>query len=265
MQRFYALRWKNANKSHIKNYITYLNKFQNLKVSTIRSHLSAIAFYIQAKYDRDPTASFAIKKLLHFYAKKDKITQCRLPITEKILYKLIDSLKYTCKNKYYKYAFAALYKTMFFLALRISEISDYSQRFSHAIALQDIKIKRNYISVKLKSYKHSSETVKFQVTEIDYISTIKKWIAVRGNKPGPLFVHKTNKPFTRLFIYDQLKVDLRQIGLNPSSYNTHSFRKGRATSLAQKGYTSEQIALIGRWKSNAFKTYICPSVIKMGK
>ena len=265
MDRFYALKWKNANKNHIKNYVTFLSKVQKLKVSTIRSHLSAIAFYHQAKFDRDPTTSFAVKKLLLYYAKKDKNTQCRLPITEKILNRLTKNLSWSCKNKFYKLAFTALYKTMFYLALRISEVSDYSKRFSHAIHVQDLKIKSKHLTVRLRSFKHGSETVKFQITKKKYIYDMEKWLIARGNRPGPLFVHKNNKPFTRIFIFNQLKADLLQIGLNPSLYNTHSFRKGRATSLAQKGYTSEQIALVGRWKSNAFKTYICPSVIKMGK
>ena len=77
-----------------------------------------------------------------------------------------------------------------------------------------------------------------------------------------MFIHRNNSPFSRNFTCKQLKSDIIDIGRKPDMFNTHSFRKGRATSLAEQGYTPDQIAMLGRWNSNAYKLYIEPSVIK---
>ena len=58
-----------------------------------------------------------------------------------------------------------------------------------------------------------------------------------------------------------MKHQLASLAYDPALYNTHSFRIGRATDLATKGYSEAQIAIRGRWKSNAYKKYIKPTFI----
>lgn len=264
MKKYYNKSWKKATKKHISNYVVYLKKHKNLKVSTIRSHLSSITFHYQAKYDRDIISSFSVKKLLNYYAKDENCKKTRLPITKKILEKLIKNVKRSSTSRYYRFAFTAIYSLMHFLALRISEIADYSARFSHAIKLSDIKIGKN-IKITIRTFKHSKNSVKYNINNATLKAILKKWLKLRGNSKGCLFIHKNLVPFSRSFVCRQLKKDIKEIGLNPQKYNTHSFRKGRATFLAQKGYSTEQIAMIGRWHTNAFKTYISPSSIKITK
>jgi len=56
---------------------------------------------------------------------------------------------------------------------------------------------------------------------------------------------------------------LHMAGYSPKSFNTHSFRIGRATDMALEGCSDQQIKLAGRWKSYAFKDYIKPYLIRL--
>ena len=263
MWKLYNKHWKKANKKHIQTYVTYLHN-ENLKATTIRAHLSAIAFYFQTKMDFDPTDSFSTKKLLKYYSKLDKSKSTRLPITQNILNKLMLHVDTCYADIYYKHAFIALYSTMFHLALRISEVSAYSSSFSHALELRDVKNYNNMLFITLRSHKHSTKQARYRVSQkVSLYSHIRNWIKTRGNEQGYLFSHPNNIPFSRDFILKNLNQDLEEIGLNSSLFNTHSFRKGRATSMATQGYSTEQIKLIGRWKTDAYSTYIQPKVIPL--
>ena len=52
---------------------------------------------------------------------------------------------------------------------------------------------------------------------------------------------------------------LQDLNLDPSCYNTHSFRIGTATSAEAAGLTESQIKTLGRWRSNAYRCYIKPT------
>ena len=52
---------------------------------------------------------------------------------------------------------------------------------------------------------------------------------------------------------------LQQAGLNQSDYASHSFRIGAATTAAAAGIPTWLIMKLGRWTSNAYRSYIhCP-------
>ena len=53
-----------------------------------------------------------------------------------------------------------------------------------------------------------------------------------------------------------LKSRLALVGLDPSLYSGHSFRRGAASSAAAAGYSDYEIQLLGRWRSDAYKLYI---------
>ena len=46
------------------------------------------------------------------------------------------------------------------------------------------------------------------------------------------------------------------IGLDPSLYSGHSFRRGAASATAAVGCADHEIQLLGRWHSDAYKLYI---------
>ncbi len=59
---------------------------------------------------------------------------------------------------------------------------------------------------------------------------------------------------TRFWFQKHLKLIITQAGLPAGNFSCHSFRIGAATTAAQKGLY--QIQTLGRWSSDAFKSYI---------
>ena len=147
---------------------------------------------------------------------------------------------------------------MYHLALRISELCD-SPGTNHAVKLKDIKIKQpeGTVTVILHTYKHGKKPIKYDIGKNDKLIThLNYYLTKRGNADGPLMIHKSGDPFTRHYFTEQLKKDIKGIGLNPANYNTHGFRHGRASDMAKDGKSDRQIAAVGRWNSNAFLNYI---------
>ena len=54
----------------------------------------------------------------------------------------------------------------------------------------------------------------------------------------------------------KLRYILKDIGLDPSLYASHSFRRGGASFAFQAGVPLEMIKLLGDWKSNAVCLYL---------
>ena len=75
---------------------------------------------------------------------------------------------------------------------------------------------------------------------------------------APLFcVGRYNQgPFTREYVVTKLQHLARLAGLTNGTWNGHSFRRGAATWAAQKGISEAEIQTLGRWRSDAYKSYI---------
>ena len=78
------------------------------------------------------------------------------------------------------------------------------------------------------------------------------YLALRGNKPGPLFITLHGHPVSRANFTDPLSLAIKLCGLNPARYKGHSFRIGAASHASDRGLSDAQIRVLGRWKSNAF-------------
>jgi len=61
--------------------------------------------------------------------------------------------------------------------------------------------------------------------------------------------------FRRAHVVGSLRRLLFEAGI-PGNYSGHSFRRGAATSARAAGIPAEDIQLLGRWKSEAYKRYI---------
>lgn len=73
---------------------------------------------------------------------------------------------------------------------------------------------------------------------------------------APLFTDDANRPVTRFWFQKHLKEVLRLSGFSPEPFSSHSFRIGAATTAAFNGLSQHQIQTLGRWSSEAFKSYI---------
>ena len=88
------------------------------------------------------------------------------------------------------------------------------------------------------------------------IKAILPYLALRGSRPGPLFITHNNSPLTKQFFSTSLSAILTAAGLDHHRYNTHSFRIGAATSAELAGVLELDIKMLGRWRSNTFEHYI---------
>lgn len=86
-------------------------------------------------------------------------------------------------------------------------------------------------------------------------SAIHNFLQIRTAKADLLFTHFEGQPLTRYQFITILNRYL-DMGVNSSDYNSHSFRKGAATTLALQGVDSDTIKGLGRCCSNAFRFYI---------
>lgn len=70
---------------------------------------------------------------------------------------------------------------------------------------------------------------------------------------APLF--ETALGFNRQLVIEALRSTLLNLG-HTGNYSGHSFRRGAATSARRAGLTEQEIQLLGRWRSDAYKLYI---------
>ena len=58
------------------------------------------------------------------------------------------------------------------------------------------------------------------------------------------------------FIITALNKALEELQMDPSQFNTHSFRIGAATSAKQAGISDTHLKALGRWRSDAYQKYV---------
>ena len=84
----------------------------------------------------------------------------------------------------------------------------------------------------------------------------------KASDPLPLFSYPSRQgfqPITYSMFITHLRLCLRKLGLNPSLYSGHSFRRGGASFALQCGIPTEWIKLQGDWSSDAYQRYLDPS------
>ena len=80
-----------------------------------------------------------------------------------------------------------------------------------------------------------------------------------ANRKGPLFSGGRFSPLSRANVTAALHQLLQGTNEEANNYASHSFRIGAATTAATAGLPPALIKTLGRWKSNAYETYIqCP-------
>ena len=250
-------------------YATHLHHI-GLKHSTIRTHLSAIAFYHKINSFPDPTKSFIINKLLTAYQRHDKPQPTRRPITSDLLLRILRCISATTLPSYHKFLFRALFSVMYFAALRVSEVT-HSFSNNHNLTSEQVKVihkgPRALIRIEFSSYKHSqgcpTPVVVHPTSSAGCpVELYMQYMTVRpSSNNAPAFCLQDSSPLSRPIVVETLRTLLLQLGFNSEEYNTHSFRIGRATDMSREGFSNTQIATLGRWKSNAFLQYIKPDSI----
>ncbi|XP_062570433.1 uncharacterized protein LOC134232478 isoform X2 [Saccostrea cucullata] len=263
---------------HVEHLVLFIsNCYQKgLAPQTVCTYLSALAHFSKMKGHVDPTQNFVIKRTIQGFQKLKSRADVRMPITPSILQKLVNSL-YLCTSSFYE---KCLFKAMFLLAfhafLRIGEITS-TTKSSTVLPLAAIQLEKypnakpKEMTLTLTNFKHhqGKPPVTFQIAadtekpETCAVLAMFDYLHVRGEEDGPLFMLRDHSPITRHMFNEQLKISLTFLGYDTKIYKGHSFRIGAASWAKSKGVSDDQIQLLGRWKSEAFRRYIRIPLLKL--
>ena len=207
-----------------------------------------------------------MKGIKSWQARQGRVSRTRLPITPAILLQL----KQVWNKEPQKFDHVMIWAACtlcFFGFLRAGEITSEGAFDPGAhLSFNDIAIDNlsnpSVMQVRIKASKTDPFRKGIDIyvgrTENDLcpIAAMLAYLAVRGDKKGPLFQFENGKSMTRDLFVTTVRAALRIAGITEDKYAGHSFRIGAATTAAQCGILDATIQMLGRWKSTAYLLYI---------
>lgn len=249
--------------AHIALFVSFLFS-QKLSLSTIRTHLGAIAFHLKLNSFGDNTKDFLITRILKGINSSQLKRPKLFPINKELLHKLCDNVIFLTNSCFTRALFRAILLFAYYGCFRIGEIVK-SRNPSHTLLIENVSIQtkrsRQSLIVTLLSFKHSKDQTSFildPLSEKLYCPVVAflQYLTLRPKISGPVFIAENLKVVTRDFVATNLKRCLKLAGSDPKVFNTHSLRVGRATDLAMAGTPDQVIKQTGRWRSDAYLNYI---------
>lgn len=229
----------------------------SISPSSLATTLSAISYFHKLSNFSDPTSSFLVRKIIQGISKSRPTFDQRVPITIPILSDLVRlAPSYTISHYQAKLA-SAMFSLMFHAFLRIGEVTS----SPHNIQFHQLQVLPSGAALTFLSFKHSQGkpfTLHIPTSSLPTcpIPILLSYLSLRGNTPGPLFCYPDSNPISQSHFRSLLHNGLVISGFPSIHITPHSFRIGGATYAATKGYSSQQIKLMGRWSSSAVDKYI---------
>lgn len=231
--------------------------------STIMTYVAAISFLHKLYGLPDPGTNFLVQRAILGVKKTKPQIDLRLPITLPILKKLTDALNVCVQTSYHIIMFRSMYLLAFASFLRVGEITVSNKNFKNVLQLHNLQRSTNSkgLNIIFHNFKHSAgRQVKIDIARKNDgycpVESLEKYLSIRGSKPGFLYTWPSGNPVTRKQFTEVLKYTLTFCNLDPNLYKAHSFRIGAACHATALGYSDTQIREMGRWRSDAFKSYI---------
>ena len=253
-----------ANPLEITRFIASLS-LQNKAPSTISAYVAAISTWHKSLRLPDPCDDFIVKKSLKGGFKEPTPSDLREPITIELLGKLVAALRPVSDSTYERKMFKAAYLLAFFGLFRIGEfVADTKGRAQRSVLLlSDIAIQGNSLKVTIRFSKTDQKGLSTGLTlkgqsgnPLCPVEAIKEFLASRGQRAGPLFMHFNGTFLSRFQFNSMLASTIRFVEPQQRNIKAHSFRIGGATNAMCKGIPYSKIQEMGRWKSHAAKRYI---------
>ena len=222
-------------------------------------HVSAISLVHESSHFPDQSNSALINKALQGARNLAPRLDVRLPITKKLLQKLVDTLIYTVSSPYYRKLYTAMFLTAFYAFLRIGEMT-FSNSSQHNLTIDQLAFSKDVVTITFSSFKHShgcsrSINIHTQPSHCP-VAALDLYCRIRPQVSPYLFCQHDGKSVSRSQFSTTLSRALQFLHLDPKPYKGHSFRIGAATHAVVSGMSDAQIHSMGRWKSDAFKQYI---------
>ena len=234
----------------------------SLSHASIRSIMSAITYYHSFFSLPDPVRHHLVHKALSCDAKERPASDNRMPVTLPLLNDILTACNSMAPSHFVAALTRALFSTMFFAFLRISEVT----AGPHNLAFQNVNLTSQAATITFTSFKHSSSAHHSLVlhatsSPVCPVRALARYLQLRPSASGPLFVFSDGAPLSAAFLNHFLRQCLSFSNLPTTNISSHSFRIGAATWAAANGHSTERIRLMGRWRSDAFKRYIrIPSI-----
>ena len=236
---------------------------QTVSYKTVKVYLAGIRLEHLERGFQDPTND----ELLHLLCKGIKRSQgtarrTRLPITINILRTLKSKLReessYSLLEKRLLWS---AFTMAFYGFLRASEFA------TPNLSWANIQLNTEKIMVYLEHSKtdpfRKGHTITIYATDTSTcpVRAITQYAAevTPSHRLGPLFNGGRFSPLKHQQLTSALRHLLQNTEYNQQQYASHSFRIGAATTAAAAGLPAWLIKTLGRWKSDAFQSYIHPS------
>ena len=110
------------NINQVLTYLSYLN-LRGFAPSTSTTYVSALGFVHRMNNMADPTNAFVVQKVLSGINKVLGSSDSRLPITQFLLNRLLESTNYVISNRYHRVLIKAMFAVSFYGLFRVGEIT----------------------------------------------------------------------------------------------------------------------------------------------
>lgn len=158
---------------------------------------------------------------------------------------------------------SAVFRMAFFGFLRVSEYA--STPANHQLMVNDCSVINKTLAIRIPSSKSSKKPIAIILrSQLDKeacpVLAYTKYMRMRpACASRQLFVGSDGEPLTSAHVSQYLKA--LSPGDGSLALTSHSFRIGGATWAAQSGWSDADIRAHGRWSSEAFLSYIRPSLM----
>ena len=247
---------------------------EGLAQSTIRTYLSGVRQIQIARglpdphIDQMPRLRQVLKGIKIHEGRIGKSPRPRLPITPSILRKL-KKVWLSDAPSFNNTMLWAASVTTFFSFCRSGEVTvenesnyDPSVHLSYGDLAVDNAQNPSTISIQIKRSKTDQSRKGFKVyigstgDDLCPVAALMSYLALRGDKPGPLFHWKDQIPLSKTKFVEHVRSALMLANLPAHLYAGHSFRIGAATTAATAGVEDSTIQTLGRWQSSSYLLYI---------
>lgn len=245
-------------------YIAHCSQ-RGMCYSTVVTRLSAIAFVHRSKQLPDNTVHFLVRKSLLGYKKIHSSLDSRRPITYELLGTIHQYAAAVISDPYSLALFRSMFTLAFFAFLRIGEYTCTRTSNVNVLQLKNIVFDNAHhagFTVIFHKFKHSKGHpfrlhISSQNSTICPVRALINYLNLRSSIDGPLFMYKDNVPVSASHFQRVLKSIVVCAGVSPQGLTAHSFRIGASIHCLQdKKLSKAEIAMMGRWSSNALDSYL---------
>ena len=262
-----------ASVNEICQFVAWLS-LKGMSPSTISTYMSSVSYVHKLSGWDDPTKEFVVSKLVEGARRLRPGNDARLPISLPLLQILISALPIVCSSQFEAVLFKAVFLSAYFGFMRVSEFAVLSKSppFDAVLSFQDVTFSQSINSsqsgsvvIQLRKSKNnqrglpqSIRLVQSQGNPLCPVSALLLFSSVRPRIAGPFFCHFDGSPLTQYQFHAVLRKVLVHLGLEGTRITSHSFRIGAASSASHLGVALDDVQSLGRWRSNAFLSYIRP-------